>query len=211
MNFNEKTILVKLTILLCVLCDLVMSKVSRALIGWPRSRDPEAASDWSESRNVEWLNPLDMTSDYCIIRINEIHSTARLPHSGLASGQEGWARWARRKYRVSGGDPWVIVIMWGEWEHGLCRDQETRCCDGSKISESETVTNDQHQGSLLMSEPIHTNIYSLYHWQFLDYWIYGHGKNLLCFEIMTHPPGAELSGVWSLNYSAWKTVFVTCL
>ena len=118
MNFNEKTILVKLTILLCVLCDLVMSKVSRALIGWPRSRDPEAASDWSESRNVEWLNPLDMTSDYCIIRINEIHSTARLPHSGLASGQEGWARWARRKYRVSGGDPWVIVIMWGEWEHG---------------------------------------------------------------------------------------------
>ena len=137
-----------------------------------------------------------------------------LPHSGLAPGHEGWGR----KCRVSRGQLLsncdqeqcekmaAGCIMW-VWP------QVSRYCDGSKYPGRVKLWQmTEYQGLLLMSEPIETNIYSLYHWQLPGYWIYGQGKNLLCFKIMTRPPGAGRSlrsGHWII--AAWKSVFVTCL
>ena len=95
-------------------------------------------------------------------------------------------------------------IMWV-----LTTGQQTLCDADQKYLEKLLWQMTEYQGLLLMSEPIETNIYSVYHWQLPGYWIYGHGKNLLCFKIMTRPPGAVRSGHWII--AAWKSVFVTCL
>ena len=91
-----------------------MSKVSPSLIGWLRSRDPELVCDWSESRNVEWRNPLEMTSDRCIIRINEMPgpgTAVRGLTPTLRPGPGSWrVRWGR-KCRVPGAKYWVIVLI----------------------------------------------------------------------------------------------------
>ena len=115
------------------LCDLLMSKVTRDLIGWPRSRDPELTCDWSECRNVEWRNPLDVTSDRCIIRINEM--------PGPDSHTRAWPR-------VMNNEGWAGNAASPElWWSGAGREN-IRCImwvwPQIKISgESETVTNDR--------------------------------------------------------------------
>ena len=146
-----------------------------------------------------------------------LRSGARLPHSALSPGHEGWGEGGNTE--SPGAKIWVIVLIRSSecektWAAGcimsvLTTGQQTLCDANQKYLEKLLWQMTEYQGLLLMSEPIETNIYSLYHWQLPGYWIYGHGKNLLCFKIMTRPPGAVRSGHWII--AAWKSVFVTCL
>ena len=135
---------------------LLMSKVSRALIGWPRSRDPEPACDWPEPRNVEWRNPLEMTSDRCIIRINEMPgpgSAVRGPTPTLSPVPRSWrVRWGRKCW-VSRGKllsncPYQELRVWENVSSPVHNaSSEHRSANivwrKSKIPRETTVTNDR--------------------------------------------------------------------
>ena len=130
------------------LSDLLMSKVSRDLICWPSSRDPEPACDWSKSRNVEWRNPLDMTSDHCIIRINEMPGPGPVVRGLTPTLGPGPGSW-----RVRQEMPRVSGQLLSNCDHEQCEKMSAGCImwvwpqvsrHWIKISgESETVTNDR--------------------------------------------------------------------